>query len=58
MMLGPEDANNFILETPRDPVTLFPDYASSHPKETVRTGSKETIVGTMKKSKIPLILKK
>jgi hypothetical protein len=58
MMLGPEDANNFILETPRDPVTLFPDYASSHPKQTVRTGSKETIVGTMKKSKIPLILKK
>lgn len=58
MMLGPEDANNFILETPRDPVTLFPDYASSHSKETVRTGSKETIVGTMKKSKIPLILKK
>jgi hypothetical protein len=57
MMLGPEDANNFILETPADPVKLFPDYASSHPKETVRTGSKETIVGTMKKSKIPLILK-
>ena len=57
MMLGPEDAKNFILETPADPVKLFPDYASSHPKETVRTGSKETIVGTMKKSKIPLILK-
>jgi hypothetical protein len=57
MMLGPEDANNFILETPADPVKLFPDYASSHPKKTVREGSKETIVGTMKKSKIPLILK-
>ena len=57
MMLGPEYANNFILETPADPIKLFPDYASSHPKKTVREGSKETIVGTMKKSKIPLILK-
>jgi hypothetical protein len=57
MMLGPENADNFILEKPVDPMSLFPDYAKNHPKESVRNGSKETIVGTMKKSKIPLIIK-
>lgn len=56
MMLGPEDGRSFILETPVDPVKLFPDYASNHSKASVRNGSKETIVGTMKKSKIPLII--
>jgi hypothetical protein len=57
MMLGPEDGKSFILETPVHPIDLFPNYASEHRKETVRTGTKETIVGTMKKSKIPLIIK-
>jgi len=57
MMLGPENADNFILEKPVDPMSLFPDYAKNHPKESVRNGTKETIVGTMKKSKIPLIIK-
>ena len=56
MMLGPENADNFILEKPVDPMSLFPDYAKNHPKESVRNGTKETIVGTMKKSKIPLII--
>jgi len=57
MMLGPEKADNFILEKPVDPLVLFPDYAKSHPNANVRNGSKETIVGTMKKSKIPLKIK-
>jgi hypothetical protein len=57
-MLGPENADNFILDKPVDPLVLFPDYASSHPNANVRNGSKETIVGTMKKSKIPLQIKK
>ena len=56
MMLGPENGKSFILETPVDPINLFPNYASEHPKKTVQTGSKETIVGTMKKSKRPLII--
>jgi hypothetical protein len=56
MMLGPENGKSFILETPVDPIDLFPNYASEHPKKTVQTGSKETIVGTMKKSKRPLII--
>jgi ADP-Ribosyltransferase in polyvalent proteins len=54
MMLGPENADNFILDKPVDPLVLFPNYAKNHPKASVRNGSKETIVGTMKKSKIPL----
>jgi hypothetical protein len=58
MMLGPEAADNFILEKPVDSLVLFPDYAKSHPKASVRNGSKETIVGTMKKSKIPLKISK
>jgi GNAT superfamily N-acetyltransferase len=57
MMLGPEKADNFILEKPVDPLVLFPDYAKKHPNANVRNGSKETIVGTMKKSKIPLKIK-
>jgi hypothetical protein len=57
MMLGPKDGRSFVLETPIDAVKLFPDYAANHPKKSVREGSKETIVGTMKKSKIPLIIK-
>jgi len=57
MMLGPENADNFILEKPVDPLVLFPDYAKNHPKASVRNGSIETIVGTMKKSKIPLQIK-
>ena len=58
MMLGPQAADNFILEKPVDPLVLFPDYAKNHPKKSVRNGSKETIVGTMKKSKIPLKISK
>jgi hypothetical protein len=57
MMLGPENADIFILDKPVDPLVLFPDYAKNHPKANVRNGSKETIVGTMKKSKIPLKIK-
>jgi hypothetical protein len=57
MMLGPKDGRNFVLDTPVDATKLFPNYASSHLKSTVRNGSKETIVGTMKKSKIPLVIK-
>lgn len=57
MMLGPKDGRSFVLETPIDAVKLFPDYAANHPKKSVREGSKETVVGTMKKSKIPLIIK-
>ena len=57
MMLGPEDGRSFILETPVHPIDLFPNYAKEHRKKTVQTGTKETIVGTMKKSKIPLIIK-
>jgi hypothetical protein len=57
MMLGPENADSFILDKPVDPLVLFPDYAKNHPKANVRNGSKETIVGTMKKSKIPLKIK-
>jgi hypothetical protein len=57
MMLGPEKADNFILEKPVDPLVLFPDYGKKHPNANVRNGSKETIVGTMKKSKIPLEIK-
>ena len=58
VMLGPENADSFILDTPADPLKLFPDYAKSHPNKNVRKGSKETVVGTMKKSKIPLVLKR
>jgi hypothetical protein len=57
VMLGPENADSFILDTPADPLKLFPDYAKNHPNKNVREGSKETVVGTMKKSKIPLVLK-
>jgi hypothetical protein len=57
VMLGPENADSFILDTPADPLKLFPDYAKNHPNKNVRKGSKETVVGTMKKSKIPLVLK-
>jgi hypothetical protein len=57
LMLGPENADNFILDKPHNPLSLFPDYAKKHPKESVREGTPETIVGTMRKAKIPLILK-
>jgi hypothetical protein len=57
VMLGPENADSFILDAPADPLKLFPDYAKSHPNPKVKKGSKETVVGTMKKSKIPLVLK-
>jgi hypothetical protein len=57
VMLGPENADSFILDAPADPLKLFPDYAKKHPNPKVRNGSKETVVGTMKKSKIPLVLK-
>jgi hypothetical protein len=57
VMLGPEKADSFILDAPADPLKLFPDYAKNHPNPKVKKGSKETVVGTMKKSKIPLILK-
>jgi hypothetical protein len=57
VMLGPENADSFILDAPADPLKLFPDYAKNHPNPKVKKGSKETVVGTMKKSKIPLVLK-
>ena len=57
VMLGPENADSFILNAPADPLKLFPDYAKNHPNPKVKKGSKETVAGTMKKSKIPLILK-
>lgn len=57
VMLGPENADSFILDAPADPLKLFPDYAKNHPNPKVRKGSKETVVGTMKKSKIPLVIK-
>jgi hypothetical protein len=57
VMLGPENADSFILDAPADPLKLFPNYAKSHPNPKVKKGSKETVVGTMKKSKIPLVLK-
>ena len=57
VMLGPENADSFVLDAPADPLKLFPDYAKNHPNPKVKKGSKETVVGTMKKSKIPLILK-
>jgi hypothetical protein len=57
VMLGPENADSFILNAPADPLKLFPDYAKNHPNPKVRGGTKETVAGTMKKSKIPLILK-
>jgi hypothetical protein len=57
VMLGPEKADSFILDAPADPLKLFPDYAKNHPNPKVKKGSKETVVGTMKKSKIPLVIK-
>ena len=50
IMLSPANANNFLFDKAIDPLKLFPEYAQSHPKKTVQEGSRETVVGTMKKS--------
>ena len=59
MMLGPENADNFIAESSLKPEELLPDYRSKHPKASVKDGSEETVLGAMKKNaEIPLSVKK
>jgi len=55
MMLGPDNADNFLSESTLKPEELFPNYRSQHPKASVKEGSDETVLGAMKKyAAIPL----
>jgi hypothetical protein len=59
MMLGPENADNFLASSTLKPEELFPDYRSKHPKASVKEGSEETVLGAMKKyAEIPLKVEK
>jgi hypothetical protein len=59
MMLGPDNADNFIASSTLKPEELFPDYRSKHPKASVKEGSEETVLGAMKKyAEIPLKVEK
>ena len=59
MMLGPDNADNFLASSTLKPEELFPDYRSKHPKASVKEGSEETVLGAMKKyAEIPLKVEK
>jgi hypothetical protein len=48
MMLGPENADNFLAESSLKPEELIPEYRDKHEKASVKTGSEETVLGAMK----------
>jgi hypothetical protein len=48
MMLGPENADNFMAESSLKPEELISEYRDKHPKASVNTGSEETVLGAMK----------
>ena len=48
MMLGPENADNFLAESSLKPEELIPEYRNKHEKASVKTGSEETVLGAMK----------
>jgi len=48
MMLGPENADNFLAESSLKPEELISEYRDKHPKVSVNNGSEETVLGAMK----------
>jgi hypothetical protein len=57
VMLGPGNADNFTLSKPIDATDVIGDYQAKNPKKTIREGTKETVLGTIKKTKAPIRLK-
>ena len=49
-MIGPAKGGDFIFDKPVRPETIFKKYRSVHEKESVRSGSEETVAGAMRKS--------
>jgi hypothetical protein len=49
-MIGPVKGGDFIFDKPVRPEEIFKKYRSVHEKESVKSGSEETVAGAMRKS--------